>query len=295
LSVPSMTTLVGAAVKRSRMAQLQLLNLRSRRPVTGDADVVVSLTSFGSRLKTVHLTIESIGQGTTRPRRLILWLDAADLEPGPPAPLRRLQARGLEVRTCPNDRSYRKIYPYAVSQPHHATACATADDDVLYPTTWLAELLSAHRGAPDCVNGHRARRIGVDGGRIAPYQDWAKCTDSLPGHDRFLTGVSGIIYPPAFLDALRDAGDGFRTVCPTADDVWLHHVALRGGFRHRQVSPTCTEYPTLPRTQAVSLMGANADRGGNDVQIARLYDGEDIAVLSSPARPARLAQQPPPD
>lgn len=39
-----------------------------------DKEVVVSLTTYGKRLYSVSLTIESIMQGTMKPNRLILWL-----------------------------------------------------------------------------------------------------------------------------------------------------------------------------------------------------------------------------
>ncbi|MEX5298612.1 hypothetical protein RCG67_07505 [Kocuria sp. CPCC 205292] len=41
-------------------------------PVTDDAPVVVSLTSYGDRIRTVHWVVEAIGRGSVRPQRLIL-------------------------------------------------------------------------------------------------------------------------------------------------------------------------------------------------------------------------------
>ena len=57
-------------------ARLALNNLAGRKMVTSERGVaVVSLTTHGHRLDTVAIAIESIAIGTTRPRRMILWLE----------------------------------------------------------------------------------------------------------------------------------------------------------------------------------------------------------------------------
>jgi hypothetical protein len=265
--------------KVAELASLQARNVHSSRRVTGLADAVVSLTSYGPRLRTVHLTIESIGLGTTLPRRLILWLAKDDLARPLPRPLRRLQERGLEIIGTEDYKSHKKIFPYAVSERTDRSPCATADDDVLYPRSWLAGLCEAHALAPRSVNGYRARRMLVRGDTLAPYSEWPKCTDSDVRVDTFLTGVSGIIYPASVLDSFREAGEAFRDICPTSDDVWLHHVALRSGVAAKQLSANCVEFPGIPRTQGVALMRGNVDGGANDKQIAQVYDAEDIQAI----------------
>ncbi len=107
----------------------------------------MSLTSYGPRIATVWKTIESIGAGSVKPRRIILWLDDPAALADPPASLRRLQTRGgLEIRGCPDYGPHKKYFPYVTSiLPEHPTrTLVTADDDVYYPATWLEELLAAH-------------------------------------------------------------------------------------------------------------------------------------------------------
>ena len=80
--------------------RLLVRNHRSVDPIVGTGAANVSLTSYGKRISTVWQTIETIGAGTVKPHRLILWLDDRDAYLDPPATLRRLQARGLEIRHC---------------------------------------------------------------------------------------------------------------------------------------------------------------------------------------------------
>ena len=210
--------------------RLRRINRKSADPVIGDGDVNVSLTSYGKRISSVWQTIETIGLGTVKPHRLILWLDDDAVVADPPAPLRRLLARGLEIRHCRDYGPHKKYFPYVNEVLHDESerVLVTADDDVYYPATWLAELLEAHR--PGEVTAFRARIRSA-----APYSAWPLCTTTEASETVFATGVSGVAYPPELLRTLRDRGDEFTSVCPLADDYWLHYAAVATGTPIRQV------------------------------------------------------------
>lgn len=271
-----------SAWRRAVLARALLRNRRGTESVVGEAPVIVSMTSHGERLAKCFAAVESIGLGSMLPARIVLWLSAADADRDPPTSLRRLMDRGLEVYRLPRDyRSFNKLYPVATMLPETATSVVTADDDVLYGPEWLAGLLASADGAESerTIRGYRAKVIRTKSGRILPYSQWPYCTTTAPGVDVFLTGVSGIIYPVAFLRSLRDAGEQFLEQCPTADDVWFHRVAIRSGFLHRQLHTHAIEYPTGPRTAAPALMSLNVGLGANDAQICRTYDAEDIQLI----------------
>ncbi|MDO9379199.1 MAG: hypothetical protein Q7T56_10150 [Nocardioidaceae bacterium] len=287
---------VRRAVRTSRrharrlLAQMWVLPLRasnrwSRRPVTGDAPVAVSLTTYGARLATVAWTIESIAWGVTRPQRLVLWLDEPAALARPPRALRRLVRRGLEIRPTPDYGPHKKYYPYAASRSRHDLPLVTADDDVLYPPRWLLGLVAAHTERPDVVSCFRASVVAVAEGRLLPYDRWPRCTDTVTSATRFATGVSGVVYPPSLLDELARRGTAFQQVAPRADDLWLHWVALQVGTPVRQVSARPRQYAVVPGSQATSLVVENLGAGGgNDQVVARLYDADDVARLARAAR-----------
>jgi hypothetical protein len=267
-----------------RLLVLRWNNRVSSRPVTGSCELDVNLTSYGPRIAMVHLTLESIAAGAERPRRLILWLDDEAALADLPRPLRRLQRRGLEIRQCENYGPHKKQYPYARDLADGRTHLVTADDDMLYPRTWLAGLATAVRSAPDLVHGYRAYRVAVDGDRIAPYGSWQLASDDRASFANFCTGVSGVVYPPRVLEALRDRGEEFRDVAPTADDVWAHATAVSAGVRSRQVETRARHFLTIPRSQVVSLFRTNVVDGANDLQIARSYGPDDVARVVADAR-----------
>lgn len=261
-------------------AWVDLLNVATRHAVVADAaTVVVSLTTHGVRIRRVHRTIESIGRGRVRPKRLILWLGLDERERPLPRALQRLRRRGLEVRYAQDCGPHTKYFPYVCSEPKHLTAMVTADDDTWYPDFWLERLWRAQVAQPELVHCYRARRIQMTGNGLAPYATWPFVANNDPGPTVFATGVCGVVYPPVLLDALRDAGPAFQPCCPKADDLWLHVTALRNGFVARQLAAKAAEFDTMPSTQSIALWHQNLTMSGNDPQAAATYTERDLARL----------------
>ena len=270
--------------KETRHLRLYVNLLRSQnrfsgRPVVSSGGPVVSLTTYGVRIQSVYLAIESIAAASYLPSRFILWLDDPMAFQDLPNTLRRLQARGLEVRLTENLGPHTKYYPTLDVMRDLSLPLVTADDDHLYTRNWLSRLMDAYREDPGVVNCHRAHVIRLLGDRLAPYTDWKSCTSDKPSMVYFATGSSGIALPPALLQQLKDSGTKFRSVCPAADDVWLHVNAVRAGLPTRQIGTWQRNFPIIPGTQKQRLMDANVEGSQNDVQIVRTYTSEDIAVL----------------
>jgi hypothetical protein len=251
-----------------------------KKPIVAPQGPIVSLTTYGRRIDTVYLTLESIANGSLLPSRLILWLDDEEALANCPRSLRRLEERGLEIKLTPNYRSHKKYYPFLQSADTFDRPLVTADDDVIYPRSWLSGLVASFDLDTTAINCYRAHEIGIANGVIAPYRTWKPCRSAKPSFLTFAVGSSGCIYPPSFLRALKAAGRGFEQQCPTADDVWLHVNAVRARFMIRQVRRHQTDFPMLPETQDVGLCRANIDLGQNDVQIKNTYHPTDIDVLT---------------
>lgn len=257
------------------------INFVGRSSVTGSGACVVSLTTYSTRSRFVFLTIESIARGALRPARLILWIDDSSILAALPRSLRRLQRRGLEIKSTPNYGPHTKYYPFVSCENDFSVPLVTADDDIIYPKYWLTGLLSSYRAFPKEVSCYRAHSISIDAKGIAPYRQWSPCRDTTPRYANFGTGVSGALYPPALLYALKLEGTSFMEHAPKADDVWLHASALRNGFRTRQVGPAAIEFPVIPGTQVVALSKHNVVLDGNDAQIRATYTNGDIQMLQA--------------
>lgn len=268
-----------------RLAALRLRNLASRTPVVGEAPVVVVMTTTAARIMFVWAAIESIGAGSVRPSRLILWLDDPSLAVLPRS-LERLRSRGLEVRHVPTGLGvHTKWRPYVLSESEHRLAMVTSDDDQLYPSRWLARLLEVARSHPDAVIAHRAHGIRFDGDAIGPYLSWQPVTSTRPSYASLGTSVSGQLLPPALLDALRDRGEAFLEQAPGQDDVWLHASAVTHGFRTAQTGSSPANYPFVPGTQTGGLYVANVFNLGNDRAVAACLGEHELARVRADAAP----------
>lgn len=259
-------------------------------PLTDANGPVVSLTTYGARIKTVHLTLESIGRGTVKPSRLILWISHEDKPLSDIPSLRRLVQRGLEIRFCENWGPHKKYFPYVSMAPNFDRPLVTADDDVLYPEWWLDRLAQAHAAHPEFIHCYRAHRIAVSNGAIASYRTWLPCSSDKPTFLSFATGVSGVIYPESFQRIAQAAGTQFTEYCPQADDVWLHYLAVTSNHEIRQIQPNPVHFVEIRGARASALHFSNVKGGGNDVQILKTYSPEAIAKLSqhAAARPEVL-------
>ncbi|CAD5991107.1 hypothetical protein [Agreia sp. COWG] len=249
------------------------------KPLIGDAPVVVSLTSYGTRIDSVHVTIESIARGAVRPARIVLWLDSADAMANLPEALERQKARGLEVRLAENYGPHTKYFPF-VQADDLSGPLVTADDDILYPRHWLAGLMDAHTRHPDAITGYwvRTMRLG-DSGIPTGYASWPSASDTLPHPRNVPLGVSGVIYPPRMLERLRELGEAFVPLVPSTDDLWLHAVALRAGIEVRQLNSRPVHFLTVPGSQQLSLAATNVSGSGNDRAVARLYTRGDLQLI----------------
>ena len=259
--------------------KLRSKNDHSLSSVISRGGPVVSLTSHGKRIDTAYLAIESIADGTLLPSELILWLDDETRYKALPITLRRLMQRGLTVRLCKNYGPHTKYYPYVDSQKEFVVPLVTADDDIFYPREWLRTLATAFERDSNVVHCYRARVISLRGGRLAPYAQWSLCRSTSPSWKHLLNGVSGVIYPPRLVSALKTAGPEFENCCAKADDVWLHATALRSGFRVQQIGSRAIHFPIIPGSQASALYFENVSTG-NDIQIAKTYTQIDLQRIA---------------
>jgi hypothetical protein len=270
-------------ITKLHLTRLRYRNEHSKASVVAPGGPVVSVTTYGDRLRTVHLVLESIAAGSVRPSRLILWVDSPEAFTNRSPGLEKLVNRGLEIRRSDNFGPHTKYYPYLLSTDTFESALVTADDDLLYSKWWLEGLVRSHRENPEVVNCYRAHVMKFADGTIAPYQTWSPCESTDPSFLHFATGVSGCIYPPSLLSKLKNAGTEFLQLCPKADDVWLHLNAVRAGMKTKQIWSRPLRFPFVPGTQGSGLYHSNVLLARNDEQIQSTYTAQDIAFLESSA------------
>ena len=261
-----------------RAPQLRVAARKSPARFPQEGSTVISLTSHGPRLKSAVVAISSLLVGTKR-LPVYLWLDKEDFEGEWPKGLHALVEHGLQVRCSdghygPHTKYYGTFQEFAGT----GTRVITVDDDMMYPKWFAEKLLNASDADPNNVVAYRAHEIVLQDGRLAPYKQWKSVQDTDPDPRHFATGVSGVAYPPAMVDAVAAQGTAFLECAPHADDIWLNRCALRTGHYVRQVFPHPREFSMVPASQGVALVRGNL-RGGNDAQLRATYAQEDLGLL----------------
>ena len=76
--------------------------------------LIVSLTSYPLRMKTIHFTLHTLLNQSIKPDKIILWLAKEQFprrEKDVPRRIRRLRKYGLSIEWCNDIRSYKKLIP----------------------------------------------------------------------------------------------------------------------------------------------------------------------------------------
>ncbi len=223
-------------------------------------DVIVSMTSYGKRVETVHLTILSILNQTVRPLKVILWLAENEfILENLPEPLLALQSYGLEIHFCEDIRSFKKLIPTLLLYP--SKNIVTFDDDVIYPENQLEKLLDCHQIYPNAVVCNRAHKIvfGRDGMPL-PYQQWQFDTNEQElSHSVIPIGIGGVLYPAGSLAKEVLNQSAFKALCPTADDLWFKLMAMKQNTLTKVVAQPMPykDYLHIPCSQETSLWASN--------------------------------------
>lgn len=257
------------ALAANVMIRLPLFIFRSspREP-----DIVVSLTSFPGRIDTLWMSLESIYRQKVAPERVVLVLSADEFPGGQiPPSVSGFASRGLEIIFHEgNIRSFKKLIP--LLDTYSGKVIVTADDDVIYPRSWLQQLVKAHNDRPDYVLGHRGASINTTDTAVAPYTNWARATRETPSSLIFLTGMGGILYPPGALPAIAGDASLAMELCPTADDIWFKAMTLLNEAPVAKISKNPGNFPVVRSAQKLALHHENVQAGQNDSQFRAVMD-----------------------
>lgn len=202
----------------------------------GEHEIIVSMTTFGSRIYEVALTIETLMRQTLKPNRIILWLSEEEFRNVQlPKSLAKMRDRGLEINYCKDIRSYKKLIPTLKMFPD--AVVITVDDDVLYDYDVVEKLVMAHLHKPNVIFCNRKHKIRLDEkGSVLPYNQWLwDDPDLSESVFNMPTGVGGILYPSDCFDDDVFDENVFMDICRYADDIWFKAMALKKGFSAQKV------------------------------------------------------------
>lgn len=210
--------------------------------MTKKSPVLIGLTSICGRERALERTLQSLSSQILPldGRRVELHLFLSNhphlLDPGfksIPAFLYRQQLLNrllgrlsFSIHWVPNWGPYRKILPLldllTLGDIEEDPFIITADDDTIYPSTWLQELVTAQERW-NCVVAFRGRQIVLRDGEFTPYNQWIVNSKRLlsPSILTVPTGKDGVCYRLSHIDWRVHNISKALLIAGNADDLWL--------------------------------------------------------------------------
>lgn len=224
------------------------------RPHKLPGRLIVSLTSYPPRFRTLSRTLRSLARQTVKPDAIILWIAHEDYQS---LPLSVRRVHKIDIRKCPNLRSLKKIVPALEAYPD--AFIATADDDLYYPTDWLERLIV---GSGTGISAMSVIEPIWNGDAYLRRNDWL-----INEQGPFLIAGTGggALFPPKSLHPDVADFETFDRIAGTCDDSWIAWQAARAGTPIVKVPNAVLRFIPWERTTANSLSYQNygADfRGG---------------------------------
>lgn len=261
---------------------------------TLDRKTIISLTSYSTRINTVHKVIDSLKKQTEGIEKIILWLDEDETSLEKlPKELNDLTDDKFEVKFCPNFKSYKKLIPSIKQYPDYNII--TFDDDLTIPPGTIEKFLEAHKRNPDHIIATRGRIMLKDrNSDLTPYKEWKLLSNRYPvfANDCILPiGCGGVLYPSGSLDTRVIDSESFMTLADNADDIWFKAMGLlkrtKTVILPRKIS---SKYKEIESTQDIALyLNVNNDNRNleclnsiikNYPELDKIINAEDFDFIS---------------
>lgn len=237
-----------------------------------DPRLVVSLTSYGDRLHTVHLAIRSVMAQTLKPDLVVLYIESTGAQLT--KEIRRLEKRGLLVRRVADIKAHTKYY-YAM-QEFPNSDIVTIDDDMVYRKSLLENLVNSSKQFPGCIVANRVHKMKFDtAGNLLPYDSWLmEWTDErqAPRNSLLATGVGGVLYPRSCFGEIAFNIGLIQDLSFQADDLWLKAMEIKYGLPVVHIPNGDRGRYTIGGTQDMGLYHENVLSGANDAQLRKLFN-----------------------
>jgi len=235
-------------------------------------NVIISITSFPSRINSLWIIIETLLRQTYKPEKIILWLAEAQFESEDVLPNRllELKKRGLEIEFCEDLRSHKKYYYSMKNYPDYTII--TVDDDTFYPENLVENLIETSVRFSNMICCNLGHILTTQNGVVEPYANWKSGADGYAQPSEYLVpiGCEGVLYPPRSLNSNVFDKDQIKELCPFADDLWLKAMATLNGIKSVKSNPVSITYANLISAKNSSLNKINVDQSMNDKQLSNI-------------------------
>ncbi len=241
-------------------------------------EIIVSLTTHGKRILSVHRTIESIFHQSHLANRVIMYVGDKEFQSPQQLPLilQKQMSRGLEVRFVRDQGPFTKLLP--TMRENKNSVIITIDDDIIYPFNLLERLMNAHQAHPNAICGISVISLCIENGQVqTPFYtrpNWNRPQD-LISKNFLAQGFGGVLYPPNCFGEEVFNELVFSRLVPSADDAWFKAMSLLYNtpivLVHGYYS-VFDEQIVDEDTQDIGLRNINSKPGESERQLQNLFE-----------------------
>lgn len=243
-----------------------------------DNDVIVSLTTYPARVKTVWITIASLLNQSYKPSKVLLYLSKEQFPneyDDLPNNLLRLQKRGLEIVFVEDDLKPHKKYFYAF-RDYRDKLVITADDDIFYPENHIEQFVKAAQEFPNAVICNRSHEISIDEEKkcFRLYKYWKNNSTAEPDFLTLPVGCNGVLYKPELFTEDIFSVENIKNCALFTDDLWLKAMEIISGIKAYNYCDSSLIYFDNIFTMNTGLWHLNTDNdtSGNDVAWGKIVE-----------------------
>lgn len=240
-----------------------------------DQKVIVSLTTFPKRINKVWIVIECILRQSVEVDFIKLYLSKEQFPKGYdglPNKLQKYVEKGkLDVVFVDNDYRSHKKYYYSFLE-YKNDLVITFDDDIIYPSFIIEELLNNYLLDNSSIICTRGYIVEKEGKQLKPYNNWPLLRGyKKASYDIFHTSGGGTLYPVSLFKEELFNHNLFLEKCKYADDVWLNVIAQISSIKTIKTNRFIEIFPILYKNDT-ALKSFNVVQSGNDKQINELLE-----------------------
>ncbi len=225
--------------------------------------LIVSLTSYPPRFKTLPLVLNSILNQSIQVDKIILWIEKKDKSK---LNSNILNFQGIKIEFCENDLfSYKKIIPVLRKYKNHNII--TFDDDVIYNNDSVEKLVRQSQKYPNDIIANCIHKIKLINSFPVKYKLWERNYKKQTKY-AFFTGGAGVLFPPGCFYKDISKKNYFMKIAPKADDIWLNWMAKLSGTKIRY-SHINRNYEFIKLVKG-GLYKKNVKQNYNDAQIRNI-------------------------
>jgi hypothetical protein len=221
--------------------------------------VIVSLTTIPERSRRILPALRSLLDQTCPADAVVLAWPDRSLRTGQPYPEPPELPSGVRLLHCEDEGPASKLLAVLRLEPN--AAIIVADDDIIYPNDFIANLLAAHRANPRAAVGWRGWQLS-QASDPRHFRHIFATGIKLPTPVDVILGTWGYLIPPmAFDNAIFDI-DAFPEELRWVDDVWISGNLARRGVQ-RLVVPA-KSFPIETGAAFVAALTKTINRSGRN-------------------------------